>query len=290
MHTVLAALLLSEGNLISDERLSALLWGWDPPATAAAQIYTYISRLRKCLLPAADIERRSPGYVLRIGSGQLDYREFLSLFERGREELAGQRHEQAAATLRAALGLWRGTALSTVTEFMASEEQPRLQEIKMVAVEGRVEADLAIGRHSELVPELVHLVGEYPLREMLRAHLMVALYLSGRQADAIATFHAGRRILADELGIDPGPGLRHAYQEIIEGTVQVAAAPAPQPLPEVHGVMRSMAGRAMLAEEVLESLIAARLLRATRRWPDGRVRYQLHDRAARAFARVPSMG
>ncbi|MFD8985720.1 BTAD domain-containing putative transcriptional regulator [Streptomyces sp. NPDC059564] len=246
VHTVLAALLLSEGRVVSDARLSALLWGWDPPATASAQIYTYMSRLRKHLGTEIEIVRRQPGYVLRAPGAWIDLTEFDRLDRLGREALAERRFEEAGALLREALELWRGTALANATEQLIEAELPRLEEARMIALESRIEADLAVGRHEQVTAELTGLVAEHPVRERLRAQLMTALYRCGRQADALHTYYEGRAVLADQLGVDPGEALGSTYQAVLGGGLGLgsgtgtggsgedgpqapAAAPAPGP-------------------------------------------------------------
>lgn len=227
VHTVLAALLLSEGRVVSDARLSALLWGWDPPATASAQIYTYMSRLRKHLGEEIEIVRRQPGYVLRAPGAWIDLTEFARLDRLGREALADRRFEEAGALLRDALDLWRGTALANATEQMIEAELPPLEEARMLALESRIEADLAVGRHEQVTAELTGLVAEHPVRERLRAQLMTALYRCGRQADALHTYYEGRAVLADQLGVDPGEALGSTYQAVLGGGLGLASA-APQ--------------------------------------------------------------
>ncbi|MDQ7903627.1 BTAD domain-containing putative transcriptional regulator [Phytohabitans sp. ZYX-F-186] len=226
-RTVLAALLLARQRMISDHQLSALLWGADPPATMNAQIYTYISRLRKLLGDGASIVRQRPGYLLRIGTARFDFADFERHTRLGRAALKEQRYADAAGHFRAGLTLWRGPALTDVTEFLADVELPRLEEARMAALESRIEADLALGRHTQLVAELTGLVAAYPLAERLRAQLMLALFRSDRQADALAVYQTGRRILADELGVDPGPALSKAQWEVLAG--EVPAAPAAEP-------------------------------------------------------------
>lgn len=223
VHTVLAALLLSEGRVVSDARLSALLWGWDPPATASAQIYTYMSRLRKHLGTEIEIVRRQPGYVLRAPGAWIDLTEFDRLDRLGREALADRRFEEAGALLRDALELWRGTALANATEQMIEAELPRLEEARMIALESRIEADLAVGRHEQVTAELTGLVAEHPVRERLRAQLMTALYRCGRQADALHTYYEGRAVLADQLGVDPGEALGSTYQAVLGGGLGLGA-------------------------------------------------------------------
>jgi DNA-binding SARP family transcriptional activator len=224
-RTVLATLLLARGRVLSDATITTRLWGCSPPATASAQIYTYVSRLRKYLGPDVQIIRQQPGYVIRTGAALFDYAEFERLAKLGHGELKAGQYKEAARHLGEALALWRGRALANVTDFLADAHLPQLEEASMAVLEGRIEADLEIGRHAQLVPELTGIVAEYPLRERLRAQLMTALYRCDRQADAIAAFHEGRRILAEELGVDPGSTLRTTYQGILTGDLAKARVP-----------------------------------------------------------------
>lgn len=219
-QTVLAALLLARGRVVSDARLSTLLWGWNPPATMSAQIYTYVSRLRKRLGPEVDLVRQPPGYLILTNDARVDAVEFERLDTEGRRAHAERRFDRAAALLRSALDLWRGPALANVTEHLAEAELPRLEEAWTATLEHRIDADLAIGRHHDLVPELAGLVARFPVRESLRAQFMTALSHSGRQSDALNTYHQGRRLLADELGVDPGPELTRAYYAVLEGDLE----------------------------------------------------------------------
>ncbi|RSS54531.1 hypothetical protein EF912_16750 [Streptomyces sp. WAC07061] len=244
VHTVLAALLLSEGRVVSDARLSALLWGWDPPATASAQIYTYMSRLRKHLGEEIEIVRRQPGYVLRAPGAWIDLTEFTRLDRLGREALADRRFEEAGTLLRDALDLWRGTALANATEQMIEAELPPLEEARMIALESRIEADLAVGRHEQVTAELTGLVAEHPVRERLRAQLMTALYRCGRQADALHTYYEGRAVLADQLGVDPGEALGSTYQAVLGGGLGLASASPPASAAEAAAAAAVPAGRA----------------------------------------------
>ncbi|MDH6113711.1 DNA-binding SARP family transcriptional activator [Kitasatospora sp. MAP12-15] len=218
IHTVLAVLLLNRGTVVSDERLSNALWGWDPPATRSAQIYTYVSRLRKRLGPEVDLVRHAQGYLMHPGSARLDLEEFERSSGLGREALEQHRYYDASVHLRSALALWQGPALANVTDYLSDAERPSLDEARVVAVEDRIEADLVLGRQRELVPELTGLLAEHPLRERLRAQLMTALYRCDRQADALTVYQAGRRVLAEELGVDPGPVLIAVHQSILRGT------------------------------------------------------------------------
>ncbi|MFE4264800.1 BTAD domain-containing putative transcriptional regulator [Streptomyces sp. NPDC056883] len=217
VHTVLASLLLARGRVVSDARLNTLLWGWEPPATSGAQIYTYMSRLRKLLGDEVRIERRQPGYLLQAPHSRFDLLEFERLDKQGREALRRKRFGEAGALLTEALEHWRGTALSNVTEHLADAELPQLEEARMHALESRIEADLALGRHEQLAAELTGLVAQFPLREKLRAQLMTAYYRSGRQSDALQSYYEGRSLLADQLGIDPGEALGSTYEAVLAG-------------------------------------------------------------------------
>jgi DNA-binding SARP family transcriptional activator len=223
-RTLLAALLLARGRAVSTFRLREVLWGDDPPATYPAQIYNYVSRLRKRLDPHALIVRRWSGYVLDVRDGQLD----LDRFEHqvALAEQAGRAHRitEAAERLRAALAWWPGPVLTNVTEELARAEAGRMAELRLAALDRLMAIDLALGRHGSLVPELTRLVAERPLFEGLRAQLMIALDRSGRPGDALAVYHEGRRILAEELGLDPGRVLTDAYRQLL------TRSPVPAPV------------------------------------------------------------
>jgi len=249
-RTVLTALLLARGRVVSDVQLSNVLWGWNPPATFNAQIYTYVSRLRRHLGPSVEIVRHRPGYLLRTHSSRFDYEEFERLTRLGRQDLEENRYDAAGRNFRAALGLWRGRPLVNVTDHLADSELPWLTEAGTAALESRVETDLHLGRHAELVAELTALVAEYPVRERLRAQLMTALYWCERQADALAVFHEGRRVLAEELGVDPGPLLTEIHQAILVGELP---PPAPDPaVPDPATGTWSAVGPAMLPPDVAD--------------------------------------
>ncbi|MFF2348149.1 BTAD domain-containing putative transcriptional regulator [Kitasatospora sp. NPDC058115] len=237
-NTLLAALLLARGKVVSDERLTELLWGWDPPKTVSAQIYTYISRLRKRLGPEVELVRRQPGYLLDVRGSRVDVTEFERLARLGAVALQDGRHADAAELLRDALGLWSGTALANVTPHLTQAYGPQLEETRAATLEQRIEADLALGAHHGLIAELTGLVAEFPVRERLRAQLMTALYRCGRQSDALAVFHEGRQVLSEELGIDPSAVLTDTYQAVLTGSLDAGvplpdpeASPVPEPLP-----------------------------------------------------------
>ncbi len=249
-RALLAVLLLHANEVVSIDRLVDELWGDRSPATAVKTVQVYVSQLRKALRGRrgeGDEERvlvtRATGYMLRVEPGQLDADRFQRLVHQARQELAAERPRQAAQMLLEALALWRGPALADFAlDGFAQNEIARLEEARISAIEERIEADLALGRHSELVGELESLVTAHPLRERLRGQLMTALYRSGRQAEALETYRQGRRLLADELGLEPGEALKRLERGILEqdlalGPVGVAQAPpSPQTDPPVAPV------------------------------------------------------
>src|SRR5262245_52919570 len=236
-RAVLALLLLHANEVVSADRLIDDLWGESPPDSAANMLQGYVSHLRKTLEPGHGrgehelIVSRAPGYVLQLRDDQLDARRFEQLAAEGRRLLADREADTAAERLRAALGLWHGGALDDLAyEAFATAEIDRLEELRLQALEDRLDADLVLGRHSELVAELQELVNRHPLRERLRAQLMVCLYRCGRQAEALAVYRDARRVPTVELGIDPGPGLRELHQAILRQDPALGT-PAPPPEP-----------------------------------------------------------
>ncbi len=214
-RALLAALLLEANHVVSRDRLIDGLWGEDPPDTARNTIQVYISQLRK-LLPEGALETAPPGYRLVVDPETVDLFEFTRLSEEGRTALGTGDAAGAADTLRAALALWRGPPLADLAwEPFAHPEIVRLEELRVAALEDRIDADLALGRHGQLVGELEGLVAEHPLRERLRGQLMLALYRAGRQADALAVYQRARRTLVDELGIEPSDSLRKLERAIL---------------------------------------------------------------------------
>lgn len=256
-RTLVATLALSHGETVPDARLSAMLWGTRPPATASSQLYTYMSRLRKLLGTDVEITRKPPGYVLELGATVLDYADFTQLVASGQELLAAGEHEAAANRLDLALGRWQGRPLGGVTAFLAEAEGPRLTDARLTAVEARMEAELALGRHHTVIPELTALVADHPLRERLRAQLMTALHRDNRQAEALAVYDAGRRHLADELGIAPGSLLSGTFRTILRGAEPAAARTAPaivdSPPATLPPDVSDFAGRERLLEALTTS-------------------------------------
>ena len=224
-RALLVLLLLRAGEIVSTDRLIDALWGERPPPSALNSVHIYVSQLRKAL-GNGRLETHGHGYLLALEPEQLDLGRFERLLGDGRELLASGDADRAAGALRAALGLWRGPPLSDVAfEPFAQAEIARLDELRLAALEERIEADLALGRHAELVPELEGLVREHPLRERLRAQLMLALFRSGRQSEALDAYQQARKLLSTELGLEPGRRLRELEAAILRQDAQLHVPP-----------------------------------------------------------------
>jgi DNA-binding SARP family transcriptional activator len=220
-RALLALLLIHAGEVVSSDRIVEELWGEQPPRTAKTSLQNLVSQLRK-VLPADVLVRKPPGYVLRIDRDQLD----LGRFERLAGEARGQEARQRAGTLREALALWRGPPLGDLAfEAFAQNEIRRLEELRLEALEERIDADLELGGGTALVAELEGLVRQHPLRERLRGELMLALYRAGRQAEALQAYLDARRTLVDELGIEPGPSLQQRYRSILRQETSLEQRP-----------------------------------------------------------------
>jgi DNA-binding SARP family transcriptional activator len=202
-RALLALLLVNANRTLSTDRIVDDLWGEDVPETAQKMVQINVSRLRK-ILPAGILRTRPPGYALVLEQERLDLHEFEALVAEARTSPGAGQAREAADRFCEALSLWRGPALAEFSsEPFASAEGARLEDLRVYALEGRIEADLLLGSHGDLVGELELLIDRYPLREGLRRQLMLALYRSGRQAEALAAYQEARRVLADELGIEP---------------------------------------------------------------------------------------
>ena len=225
---MLALLLLHPGETVSSDRLIDELWGEHPPADAQTALQQHVSRLRKALEPHAVLATRTPGYALDVEPEHLDLGRFRALVKRGRAAMHEGDPERAAATLREALTLWRGPPLADLAnEPFAPDATRALDEERIAALEARVDADLACGRHSALVGELTSLVRADPLRERLRAQLMLALYRSGRQSEALAVYADARQTLVSELGLEPGPELQALERSILTHDESLRAPQTP---------------------------------------------------------------
>ncbi|MEA2704835.1 MAG: hypothetical protein QOD63_2780, partial [Actinomycetota bacterium] len=222
-RALLALLLISANRVEPLERLVELLWGEHAPSRAAGALQAYVSNLRRALEPqraaraqAQVLVTQPPGYRLIVGPGQLDAARFEELAAEGHLHLVEGRPHAAHDALTTALGLWRGPALAEfATKPFAMLEAARLEGAKEAAEEDRLEAALAVGRHAQVVTELEVAVARAPLRERLWELLVLALYRSGRQGDALGAYERARLHLADELGIDPSPSLRRLEADIL---------------------------------------------------------------------------
>jgi DNA-binding SARP family transcriptional activator/tetratricopeptide (TPR) repeat protein len=246
-RVVAAALLLSEGQAVTPDELAELLWPSGPPPSGRVTVQNYVKRFRRAL---GDDDRtlitlRADGYVLRVPGESLDASRFEGMVARGREGLRAGQHAQAAAGLRTALSLWRGRPLADVPcDSLVLQHAPRLEELRLQALENRIEADLRCGQQAGLITELRALVEAEPLRERLHWLLVLALYSEGRQVDALAAFRSARRVLVDEIGVEPGPELQRLHERILAGdpapadgialgSATVAGAPAAPPSPVI---------------------------------------------------------
>jgi YVTN family beta-propeller protein len=244
-RALLALLLLHANEVVPRDRLIDELWGERAPETAATALQGYVSGLRKAL-GAEHIVTRVPGYVLQVEADSLDLGRFERLVREGRATLTAGDARQASQKLSEALSLWRGTPLAGLdsTSF-AHAESLRLEELRLSALEDKFEAELALGRHAEIVAELEALVAQHPLREKLRGQLMLALYRCGRQADALEAYQNARRLLVGELGIEPGAALRNLERAILNHD------PALEPPPTRAAMRRRPRRRTVVALGVL---------------------------------------
>jgi predicted ATPase/DNA-binding SARP family transcriptional activator len=274
-RSLLALLLLSANEVVSADRLIDELWGEEAPHSGRTALQVRVSQLRKALGDAGGrIATRAPGYLLRVDRDELD----LYRFERLVSEAEGAEPAETAAKLSEALDLWRGPPLVDLS--YVSFAQPairRLEEMRLAAVEKRVDAELELGREAELVGELETLVEEHPLRERFRAQLMLALYRCGRQADALATYGDARRVLVEQLALEPSPPLRQLHQAILrhEAALELAPSLAPESGPRLaprqdHNVphnlptqVSSFVGRDRQLDELRQLLSRARMVTLT---------------------------
>jgi DNA-binding SARP family transcriptional activator len=271
-RAVLAMLLLNAGRVVAVDRLVDAMWDSAPPTTARGQLQSCISRLRRALAGAgADVIITDPaGYVARVGPDDLDVLVFGRLTAAARLAAAEDRIDEAREHFRAALRLWRGPALSGIASRAVQRGAAALDEQHAMAIEECVEVELRLGRERELLGELTDLVERYPLRERLRAQLMLALYRAGRQADALTVYRQAREVLADELGIEPGAALREMHQRILVGDVG-APVEERQPAPPARCLPRAAADFTGRGE------VVARLLATVERSDPGGPLIQLID-------------
>jgi DNA-binding SARP family transcriptional activator len=222
---LLAALLVRANAVVPADELAEIVWDGAPPGGASQTLRSHVMRLRRAtgLGTGGRLVTRAPGYMLTAGADELDVLRFEALCGRGAAAVRAGEWAEAAQVLAAALDLWRGQPLCDVpSRLLVDAYVPRLEELRLQAVEGRVEADLRLGQHARLVPELSALTAEHPLHERLRAQLMRSLALCGRQAEALAVYQDARRVLISELGIEPGQELREAQQQVLAGAGTLA--------------------------------------------------------------------
>ncbi|MFE0513031.1 BTAD domain-containing putative transcriptional regulator [Streptomyces sp. NPDC058964] len=220
VRALLAALLLEAGRVVSVDSLTDALWGGAPPASARASLHNHVTRLRRLLDEPERLRAVPPGYLLRVDDGELDVHVFDARVAEARAAQAGRDWAEVLRACAAALALWRGTPLSGLSaEFGGYALVQRLEEARLLLIEWRYDAELALGgtRLGGLVPELAALVAEHPLREAYHRQLMLALHRTGRQAEALAVHRDLRTRLVEELGVEPGPAIREAHVEVLRG-------------------------------------------------------------------------
>jgi DNA-binding SARP family transcriptional activator len=256
-RVVLAMLLMSANHVVTVDKLIDAVWGEAPPPSARGQIQICISALRRALGGPELIDTNPTGYAIRVARHQLDYLVFNDALAEGRAAAADGRLEDALAHLDRAVGLWSDAALADVPGQAAQTVAHRLQERRVMAIEDRVEIRLGLGGHRELVDELVALTTEHPLRERLWGFLMLALYRSGRQAEALSAYRSARKSLVDELGIEPGEQLRHlerailAHDTSLRTTEDPDTAEPPRQVPQqLPADLPDFVGQSHLADEL----------------------------------------
>jgi DNA-binding SARP family transcriptional activator len=255
-RAVLALLLVAGGRVVPAEYMAEVLWRGSPPPGGAKTLRSYVSRLRSLMEPDAALAGQGGGYVITVRPDQLDAARFERLVEAGRDALGRGEAAVAAGRFGEALGLWRGRALADVAEVEPlALEAARLEELRLVAAEGRIEADIERGLAGEVTGELERLVAEFPVRERLWRLLVLALYRAERQADALAAYRRARQMLAEELGIEPGEELRQLEEAVLRHEVTPpATAAATRTLPRD---IASFTGRRAELEQLLGHLASA---------------------------------
>ncbi|NWF27095.1 tetratricopeptide repeat protein [Streptomyces sp. PKU-EA00015] len=231
IRALLATLLLRPNKVVPVDELKAALWGDEPPASAHASLHNHVTRLRRILAEEGRLRAVAPGYVLRVAPGELDTEVFEEQVRTAHAAYGRGEWAAVVAAARDGLALWRGSPLAGV--YGPDEAEPalvrRLRESRLLLLEWRYDAELALGRHDGLGPELSALVAEFPLREAFHRQLMLVLHRTGRQAEALDVYRSLRRTLVEELGVDPGPAVRQAHEEVLRGPV--AKSPPPQSIP-----------------------------------------------------------
>jgi predicted ATPase/DNA-binding SARP family transcriptional activator len=274
-RALLAILITQANQVVAADRLIALIWPGEPPDTAAHSLQVYVSELRKVLepkhragTPYAVLMSQAPGYLIRVEGDGLDLNRFQRMVDKARQSMSNGAPEAASEEFREALGIWRGPALADLAaQPFALSVAVRLNEAKLRALEDRIDADLALGRHADLVGELDSLVGQHPLRERFSRQLMLALYRSGRQAEASDVYQHVRERLVEELGMEPGAELQQMLKAILNQDAAIDLAPktsaTSQRLHNLPKQLTSFVGRENEIEEVSALLVSSRLVTLT---------------------------
>jgi predicted ATPase/DNA-binding SARP family transcriptional activator len=287
---LLAALLLHTNEVVSADRLIDLLWGEHPPGKPSNALHQLVTRLRRTLGPAGSelLVTKKPGYCLAAAAEQVDALCFERLVTDARNR-AKTNPWAVSAQLRQALDLWRGPLLfGLADDVLIEQERVRLDELRLAAVEERIEADLALGRHADMVGELYTLVNEHPFRERPRRQLMLALYQSGRQAEALQVYQDTRALLRDELGLDPGRELQELHQAILRRDSSLGVVEWLEPMPSLPARITSFVGRGMERDELLRLVAHNRLVTVI--GPGGAGKTSLAVEAARSLVRTDQEG
>ncbi|MGK5114416.1 AfsR/SARP family transcriptional regulator [Geodermatophilus sp. CPCC 205506] len=232
-RALLAVLLLEAGRVVSLDRLVEQLWNGQPPAQAVGSLQAYVSNLRRVLEPGRGpgspprtLLSQPPGYRLAVADGDLDVHVFEASAADGHRLLEAQRPEEAGTVLRQGLSLWRGPVLADFPdEPFVQPARARLEQLRLTAMQDRITADLALGHHTAVIPELEHLVATHPFQERLHGLLLLGLYRAGRQGDALRAYQAACSTLREELGISPGPWLRRLHELVLQQSEELDWSP-----------------------------------------------------------------
>jgi DNA-binding SARP family transcriptional activator len=282
-RVLLAGLLVHAGQAVSAETLAEVVWDGSPPPGAVNTVRTHVMRLRRALGPRAGkrLVTRYPGYLVQAGEDELDLLRFGRLCRDGSAAVRAGSWPEASRVLAEALELWRGPALADVpSQLLQRDEVRRLDELRLQALEWRIDADLHLGRHADLIGELDVLAAAHPLRERFAAQLMLALYRCGRQGEALAVYQLARQVLIQELGAEPGSELRELHQQILtaDPALQVpdgGQAPdgAARRLPAAPDVPRQLPGPVpqFTGRDAEIAALTSLLEQAANQFPDGQL-------------------
>lgn len=261
LRMLIAKLALDAGWAVTPDSLVAGLWGAEPPGDAANALQSLVSRLRKALIDGSKLAFTAGGYALEINRRDVDVHRFEELAERGRRELTARQFADASTTLSEALALWRGEPLADVRDApFAEAPAARLTSLRISATEDWFEAELALGRHGEILTDIEAASREHPLRERLAALQMRALHAVGRQADALGVYELVRRTLAEELGVDPSTELRDAHLGVLRDELPRPVARVEAPVDQLSARLTSFVGREQELARLTDSLTRVRLV------------------------------